>query len=392
MAVSTTCAGCHDAAPVIQEFGLAARRARTFFDSFHGLALRGGSPVAANCGSCHGTHAIFASADARSSVNPSNLARTCAQCHPGAGLQLVTARVHVGAGFGEHWTVTLARRVYLWLIVLTLGGMVAHNGLDYVARLRERWHAQAAGRAVQVHAPPEVAGRTFERFTLNERVQHGVLLTTFTVLVISGFALKFPECWWAQPMVRMEVGYAVRAWVHRVAGALMCVAGAYHVVYLVATAGGRRHLRALAPRLRDVADAVGVVLANLGRRRVRPRFHRFSYVEKVEYWAVVWGTIVMAATGFVMWFQTPVLARLPLWTIDLATVIHYYEAWLATLAIVVWHLYSVIFRADVYPMSWVWLSGRLTGPQMAEVHPAELDEILEAERRAAAAEETPDHA
>jgi cytochrome b subunit of formate dehydrogenase len=230
-----------------------------------------------------------------------------------------------------------------------------------------------------------VAGRTFERFTVNERVQHAVLFTTFTVLVVTGFALKFPESWWAQPLVRMEGGYAVRAWVHRAAGALMCLAGAYHLWHLLGTGSGRAHLRALAPRRHDLTDAVRVVLASLGRGGARPRFHRFSYVEKLEYWAVVWGTIVMGVTGFVMWFQTPVLARLPLWVIDLATVVHYYEAWLATLAIVVWHFYSVIFRADVYPMSWVWLSGRLTGAQMAEEHPAELDEILEAERAASPA-------
>jgi cytochrome b subunit of formate dehydrogenase len=123
---------------------------------------------------------------------------------------------------------------------------------------------------------------------------------------------------------------------------------------------------------------MGMVTYNMGLRPTRPRFHRFSYVEKLEYWAVLWGTFVMAGTGFIMWFQSAVLRRWPLVTIDLATVIHYYEAWLATLAILVWHFYSVIFRPDVYPMSWVWLSGKLTGRQMAEEHPEELEEILAA--------------
>jgi len=74
-----------------------------------------------------------------------------------------------------------------------------------------------------------------------------------------------------------------------------------------------------------------------------------------------------------------VLAGSPLWVLDLSTVIHYYEAWLATLAIVVWHLYGVMFRIDVYPMSWVWIRGWLTGAQMSEEHPAELDAILRAQ-------------
>jgi cytochrome b subunit of formate dehydrogenase len=156
----------------------------------------------------------------------------------------------------------------------------------------------------------------------------------------------------------------------------MCLGAAYHLVYLLATPRGRAQLRALRPRLRDAGDAFRLVFFNLGLARSRPRFDRFSYQEKLEYWAVVWGTVVMAATGFLMWFQTRVLADAPLWSLDLATVIHYYEAWLATLAIVVWHLYGVIFRVDVYPMSWVWLSGRLSGRQMAEEHPVELDAIL----------------
>ena len=122
-----------------------------------------------------------------------------------------------------------------------------------------------------------------------------------------------------------------------------------------------------------------MVAFNLGLRPHRPRFHRFTYVEKLEYWAVIWGTVVMAGTGFIMWLKTVVLTRWPLVIIDLATVIHYYEAWLATLAVLIWHFYSVIFRPDNYPMSWAWLTGTLTGEQMAKDHAAELDELLAVE-------------
>jgi len=122
-----------------------------------------------------------------------------------------------------------------------------------------------------------------------------------------------------------------------------------------------------------------MVTFNLGLRLYRPRFYRFTYVEKLEYWAVMWGTVVMAGTGFIMWFQTVVLKRWPLLVIDLASVVHYYEAWLATLAVLVWHFYSVIFRPDIYPMSQVWLTGTLTGEQMAKDHAAELEETLAAE-------------
>ncbi|KAB2960768.1 MAG: hypothetical protein F9K13_04100 [Candidatus Methylomirabilis oxygeniifera] len=378
LTVSKTCAACHEATPVVEEFGLAPRRAGTFFESFHGLAVRGGSPVVANCASCHGIHNIHPSSDPRSTINPMNLSRTCGQCHRGAGVQLAGVRIHVAPGFGEHPWVTLVRRIYLVMIVVVIGGMGLHNGLDFLAHLRERWRAE--GRPDGEPAVlPEVAHRLFERWTLNERIQHVMLLATFTILVITGFALKFPDSWWARPLVWIERGYTVRAWLHRISGVLMALAAIYHLAYLFGTQRGRTQFRCMKPGRRDLHEAWGMVAFNLGLRLHRPRFHRFTYAEKLEYWAVIWGTAVMTGTGFMMWFQAGVLTRWSLLVIDLATVVHYYEAWLATSAIVVWHFYSVIFRPDIYPMSPVWLRGTMTGEQMARDHAAELEEILAAE-------------
>lgn len=381
LTVSKTCAACHEAAPLVEEFGLAPRRAGTFFESFHGLAVRGGSPVVANCASCHGTHNIRPASDPRSTINPANLSRTCGECHPGAGIQLAGVRIHVAPGFGEHPWVTFIRRIYLVMIVVVIGGMSLHNGLDFLARLRERWRAEE-GEVGRVPIPSEVAYRFFERFTLNERIQHAALFATFTVLVATGFALKFPDAWWARPLIWIEKGYAVRAWLHRIAGALLTLTAVYHLGYLFGTPRGRTQLRLMRPRRRDVRDVWGMVAFNLGLRPHRPRFHRFTYAEKLEYWAVVWGAVVMIGTGFIMWFQTDVLKRWPLLVIDLASVIHYYEAWLATLAVLVWHFYGVIFRPDIYPMSRVWLTGTISGEQMAQDHTAELEELLATESAA----------
>ncbi len=378
-AVSKTCSNCHEAQGINEKYGIPSGRLETYAQSFHGLAVSGGSQVAANCASCHGTHNILPSSDPRSTINPLNLPGTCGQCHPGASIQLASAKIHVAPGLGEHPLVMWIRRIYVAIILVTIGGMSLHNGVDYAARLRERWRVDMLGERAKSHVAPEVAGRLFERLTLNERIQHFVLLSTFTILVISGFALKFPETWWARPLVWIERGYAIRAWTHRITGVLLTLGAMYHLAYTFGTRRGWSQLRAKLPGFRDVKEAWWMMAFNLGLRQLRPRFQRFSYVEKLEYWAVSWGTLVMAPTGFIMWFQSAVLRHWPLLTIDVATVIHYYEAWLATLAIIVWHFYSVIFRPDVYPMSWVWLSGKLTGEQMAEEHPAELQEILEAE-------------
>ncbi|MDP6777277.1 MAG: cytochrome B, partial [Candidatus Latescibacteria bacterium] len=96
---------------------------------------------------------------------------------------------------------------------------------------------------------------------------------------------------------------------------------------------------------------------------------------KAEYWALAWGSVIMTVTGFALWFENTSLRLIPKWGLDVATAIHYYEAWLAVLAIVVWHFYWVIFNPKMYPMSLVWLTGRMSEEQMAEEHPLELDEI-----------------
>jgi hypothetical protein len=120
------------------------------------------------------------------------------------------------------------------------------------------------------------------------------------------------------------------------------------------------------PKVRDVREAVQTVGYNLGYRRESPLYAKFNYAEKLEYWALVWGTVVMAVTGIVLWAHNFVLKYFPKLVIDVATAIHYYEAILATLAIVIWHFYAVIFDPDVYPLKWTFVGGRAPEHEVRE--------------------------
>jgi len=104
------------------------------------------------------------------------------------------------------------------------------------------------------------------------------------------------------------------------------------------------------PGLRDLRDLRNMLSYNLGHSQTRPVFGEFNYTQKVEYWAFMWGTAVMAATGLLLWFNTLALRYFPNWVLDAATAVHFYEAILATLAILIWHMYAVIFDPDVYPL------------------------------------------
>jgi cytochrome b subunit of formate dehydrogenase len=333
----SSCARCHDGVRLSREFGIPGTRVSSYDASYHGLARKLGSTVAADCASCHGSHDVRPSSDRRSAVNPANLQKTCGKCHAGAQANFTRGKVHIIAGDvsdGPSRIVNWIRRIYIALITLTIGFMALHNLLLW-------WRKARAARLAR-HRP-------VERMNLNQRIQHLVMVASFTVLVISGFALSWPDSVFAIPF---GPGEAMRRVVHRIAAVIMIILGVYHLAYMMFTAEGRKGLRDFWFRVSDARDLVSV----LRGRRIAPS--RFSYAEKAEYWAGLWGTIVMAVTGLVIWYFVEVATWIPRWWIDVATTIHYYEAILATLAIVVWHLYHVIFDPDVYPMNWAWFDGR----------------------------------
>ncbi len=348
-----TCARCHESVRLSQEFGFEGRRATTYLASYHGLASRLGSQVVANCASCHGVHNILPSSDPRSTINRANLVRTCGQCHPGITERFVAAQVHVGAplsGDTGSTAVRWIRRFYVTLITLMVGGMLAHNVIIW------RWKAIRRRRTEQ---------RLVLRMSLSQRWQHIVLFASFTVLALTGFALKFPDSWFA---VLLGMDEQVRRLTHRAAGVVLIGAGIYHIFYLSLSADGRKLFRDILPGWNDLSDSWRNLRYHLGQTPDRPLFARFSYAEKAEYWALVWGVVLMAATGVMLWAQVFVGNLLPRWWLDVATAVHFYEAVLATLAILIWHFYQVFYDPDVYPMNWAWWDGKIALDRYREEH------------------------
>lgn len=232
-------------------------------------------------------------------------------------------------------------------------------------------------------SPTETAPeRTFVRLTLNERIQHIVLVVTFTTLVVTGLPVRYHEAVWARWIFFLTGGPVGRALVHRTAALGLMGLGVYHLAYMMFTDRGHKEVMALIPRLSDARDAIEHMLYYLGRRKKGPRFGRFSYVEKFEYLAVVWGTFIMGTTGLLLWFEVQAMLVLPKWVLDICRIVHGYEALLAFLAIIIWHLYCVHFNADVFPMSRVWLDGKISEKDMKHHHPLEYEEILREEEAA----------
>lgn len=369
------CAPCHSSIKLSDKYGLSTKRIATFSDSYHGLALRGGDTEAANCASCHGYHNIKPSTDSTSMIHKSNIVNTCGKCHPGANDLFAIGAVHVTLEKGEDPILYWIATIYLFIIFSTIGGMFLHNAIDFVKKAKRKKMMQRG-----LIAPHHYGRRLYLRMTLNERLQHFSLLTSFFTLVITGFMLRFPEAWWVSYIREIfPDSFIYRSLLHRIAAVVIVSASLYHIYYLAATQRGRQLFMDLLPKLQDAKDAIGVVKYNLGLSKEKPSLDRFSYIEKSEYWALVWGTAVMTLTGFVMWFENYFIGIFTKLGWDIARTIHYYEAWLAFLAILVWHIYFVIFNPDMYPMNLAWIKGTLSEEEMADEHPAELERIKQKE-------------
>jgi cytochrome b subunit of formate dehydrogenase len=361
----TTCARCHEGVRLSQELGVEGRRSTTYLASYHGLASKLGSQVVANCASCHGVHNILPSNDPRSTINPANLVKTCGQCHPGVTEKFSLGRVHVDAPISADigsLAVRWIRRFYLSMIFAVIGGMLLHNLIIWRRKALERRDAEE---------------RTVMRMTPNQRWQHLTLMISFITLVVTGFALKYPDSWLGQIP---GMGEKLRGIIHRIAGAVMIGAGVYHMLYGIFTRDGRKLVLDLLPEPKDATDVVNVLRYYLGLGGRKPEFKRFNYAEKAEYWALVWGVTVMAFTGGMLWAKVSVGHFLQRWWLDIATAIHFYEAVLATLAIIVWHFYQIFLDPDAYPMNWAWWDGKVSSHHYAEEHGLDGESLLQAAR------------
>ena len=205
---------------------------------------------------------------------------------------------------------------------------------------------------------------------------HALLLTSFLFLAYTGFAIMYPGAWWVAPLNLILDTEAFRSTAHRVAGIVLTGIALQHLWFLFFNRRGKQQRRYFRPGLTDLRDLWHNVLFFIGRRKQRPRFGRFGYVEKAEYWALIWGTAVMVITGFVLWFEGLALRYIPLWLWEVFQVAHRYEAVLAALSIAIWHFYHVFVNPDESPMSLTWITGRVTHEELKVTHPAEYDEVV----------------
>ena len=356
------CIECHTDPKLVRKYDLSESVVSTYVDSYHGLSVRLGRDDAATCSSCHGNHDIYPSDDLHSSTNENNIVATCNKCHPNSTESFAKSYTHEAMliqGNPVNYYITL---IYVILIVGIIGAMFGHNLIILFKYIR--------------YKKKEEKDYYIIRFKPSEVFQHGILMLSFTALAISGFALKFPEAWWVEMFGAMGIDEWGRRMIHRVSAVVMVLISLYHIFYVIFTTRGRYLLKQIMVKFDDIPEIFQTLKYYLGLSKKKPEYEEFDYTEKVEYWAVVWGNIVMTLTGAILWFPTLVTGFAPSWIVRASELIHYYEAILATLAIVIFHLFFVIIHPEQYPMNLSWLTGKMSLKAAIHKHPAWIKRIL----------------
>jgi cytochrome b subunit of formate dehydrogenase len=220
------------------------------------------------------------------------------------------------------------------------------------------------------------------RFSVLHRLLHWVVMVGFCGLALTGFSLKFGSQWWAQATVFLLGGpERFGAW-HRFFAVLTYGGVVVHLgwlVYFKALLKGRlTGPRTLFPAGKDLRDLQQHILYFLGRSKP-PRFNRFTYWEKIDYWAILLGMQTMGLTGLVLWFPEFFSTLMPGYFINLAHVLHLYEAVMAVALKFVTHILATHLRPGLFPLDKTIFTGKMTAERMAREHPGELDLIKEAE-------------
>ncbi len=219
--------------------------------------------------------------------------------------------------------------------------------------------------------------KTYIRFSLAQRIEHFVLILSFTTLALTGIPQKFSQAGISEFIIAALGGINTVRIIHRIAATLFGLEAIYHVFVVGYKLIVLRLEASMLPGIKDGKDVIDFFLYNIGVKKQAPKMPRYNFMEKMEYWAMIWGLVLMGLTGFMLWNPIATTKILPGVFIPTAKVAHGWEAVLAVLAILIWHFYNV----HIKHWNWAMFKGYMTHEQMEEEHGEELEKIQAGETR-----------
>ena len=376
LAFPVDCGGCHE-----QELG-------SYRDSFHGQATDLGFLTAATCADCHTPHANLPASDPRSSIHPDNLQATCGECHGEVSAAF--------ASFDPHSDPTDRERnaIVYWIWFFMTGLLIAVFAFFTLHALLWMQRAIVGSMRGELSFGHTESGPWVRRFRRSQIWTHATVIVTFLLLAATGLPLKFHDSDWASGLAGLFGGLGTTRLVHRIAAVATFGYFLFHIAYLVRRGVVRREpgllwgWKSMVPRGKDFADLLGNLrwFLYLGKQ---PRFDRWTYWEKFDYFAVFWGVAIIGFSGLVLWFPEAFTAFLPGWFLNAAHVVHSDEALLATGFIFIFHFFHTHLRPESFPLDPVIFTGRMPLARLREERPLEYERLVREGRLEAMLDDPP---
>lgn len=420
------CSNCHRNKELMARYGPNTQAVEAYERSFHGKALiRFGNLKTAICWDCHRSHVVLMPTNADARTNPNHLKETCGQpdCHPGADQNFsVSGAGHMYLHIDKD---PILRIVQLFFKVLVFGmasfllmgvaldmrrsvfgdhppkcgrevgllvalGMLFMTAAIFQAVLELPAPMVSAGigvglltlslllNKVRRQPKPATPPKQYKRLGLSLRIQHGLLALAFTILVVTGMPVREAQDSVMRDFYMFMGGMDVVRVVHRVGAVMMIGVFGFHILELIwkwSKAGFTLRSWTMLPTKKDVKDFVDVSKYYIGKAPEEPKYGRFQFREKLDYFAEYWGVPLMIFSGLVLWFPVQIGNHLPPLAISIAYIAHSWEAVLAFLAILTWHMYNTHFSPHHFPMNPAWWTGTLSEDAMRREHPLELEEM-----------------
>ncbi len=351
--------------------------AATFFDTFHGKVSRLGTEGAAKCSDCHGQHNILPPDDPRSTLSHANVVKTCGQCHQGSNRRFAGYLTHATHHDPKKYPwLYWSFRFMVMLLVGTLAFFLLHTllWLFRLVRTRRSWIGHKEADRGEVF---------YKRFARFQRWQHFVMMITFFTLALTGMALKFSYAGWAHAISWILGGGQSMGYIHRVAAVALLSLFAYHLVTLVKRKAAEKLSWKQMVTGPDTLMFTPTDIKQIWQSFMwffgwgeRPKYGRYTYWEKFDYFAVFWGVMVIGSTGLFLWFPEFFTRVIPGAMINVATIVHSDEALLAVAFIFTIHFFNTHFRPDKFPMDPVIFTGRVPIEEFKFDKPAEYEELV----------------
>ena len=341
--IASGCMHCH------------AKQAPTYRDSFHGQATELGYVPAAKCSDCHTPHFNLPQSDPRSSVAPAHLAQTCGKCHANVSRKFLEFDPHSDPNNSKVAPVYYIYHSMKYLLWVVFGFFGLHTLL---------WLQRSIVAMIRHEFPRHVEqGPWILRFRDTDRYTHIALVTSFLILAATGLPLLYAHMPWGQTLAHTFGGPGIARVLHRLFAIVTFGYAFYHLAFIIGRVrtngiGVFWGPQSLMPRVRDLFD-----LKNMFRwffyLGPPPRFDRWTYWEKFDYFAVFWGVPVIGLSGLMLWLPQLVTRIFPGWIMNVAMIVHGEEALLAIGFIFTFHFFHNHMRPENFPLDPVMFTGRL---------------------------------